>query len=307
MGNLVTAAGEDAGENGTNQLLGSAFAEAEAPSEVPSSQRQEERTTATHGGGAMARRGHKTSRQPSPTHVSLGSSASLVPKVARSFHQAAQRGGSARGQGPDLRARRQPPRVAVTAPKHQAWPRQAAAVAARSRRPRASPSSPPYLAPVAENLSPGSPSDEQRMLPRPQLSPPVSAPEIRRPSEQRDDRPPALPVDAIVNSALPPRRLSAFRRLLQFKRALLLSGVTLSLATTILTVLTWKLLNEPLGDDVARNASYLAQMLLLTGGDAVHGSPDNASIVGANESASLSGEAAGISAAPGGDDAAPLF
>ncbi|XP_065307026.1 uncharacterized protein [Dermacentor albipictus] len=307
MGNLVTAAGEYAGESGTNHLLGSAFAEPESPSEVLSSQCQEERITVTAAGGAMPRRGRQSSRQSSPMPFALGSRSSLVPKDARCPRLAGQQGRLMQGRGPDLRARRQLPKVAVSAPKHQAArPRQAAAVAARSRRPHASPSSPPSLAPVAENLSPGSPSDEQRMLPRPQLSPPVSAPEIRRQAEQ-GDRPPSLPVDAIVNASGSPRRLSAFRRLLQFKRGLLLSGVTLSLATTILTLLTWMLVNEPLGDDVARNASRLAQMLLLRGDDAVPGSGDNASIVAANESASLAEEAARTAAAPGGDDAAPLF
>ncbi|KAL1482452.1 hypothetical protein MTO96_033789 [Rhipicephalus appendiculatus] len=238
MGNLVTTAGEDVGESATNQLLGSAFAEAEAPCDVPPSQRREGRPKRTDGPGAAVRRGRRTSRQPSPTPISLGSRASLVPREPRSSQQAAQRGGSVSGRGPDHRGRRQTdrtwaprpqPQAVVSATRQQGRLRAASAVAARSGRPRASPSSPPSLAPVPEHQSQGSPSDEQRMLPGPQLSPPVSAPEIRRLEEARDDHPPPLPVDAVVNAGAPPRRMSAFRRLSQFKRGVFMSGVTLSL------------------------------------------------------------------------------
>lgn len=116
--------------------------------------------------------------------------------------------------------------------------------------------------PVALRMSSPSPSDEQRMLPGPRLRVPSSDTEVPTQRKERDGKHLALPVDAIVNAAVPGQRSSPFRRLSHFKRSLLLSGATLSLTTTVLLVLTWKLLQEPLGDDLARNVSHMALLIL---------------------------------------------
>ncbi|KAH8039109.1 hypothetical protein HPB51_005234 [Rhipicephalus microplus] len=107
MGNLVTTAGEDVEESATNQLLESAFVEAEAPCGASSSQCREERLKETDGPSASMRQGSKTSRQPSLTPASLGSRASLVPRKPRSSQRSGWRDGSVSGRGQDLRGHRQ--------------------------------------------------------------------------------------------------------------------------------------------------------------------------------------------------------
>lgn len=95
----------------------------------------------------------------------------------------------------------------------------------------------------------------------------TSEPEMQRQRkaswlQDRADVSPAMPVDVVVNATASSQRMSSLRRLSHFKRGLLVSGVTLSFTSTILLVLTWKLLQEPLGDDLARNVSHMALIML---------------------------------------------
>ncbi|KAH8041892.1 hypothetical protein HPB51_019527 [Rhipicephalus microplus] len=120
---------------------------------------------------------------------------------------------------------------------------------------------------IKGRLSPSPPSDEQRMLASSKFRVATSEPEMQRQRkaswlQDRADVSPAVPVDVVVNATASNQRMSSLRRLSHFKRGLLVSGVTLSFTSTILLVLTWKLLQEPLGDDLARNVSHMALIML---------------------------------------------
>lgn len=147
---------------------------------------------------------------------------------------------------------------------------------------------------------PESSSEEQRILPRPRN--PVAAPPGLRRLEEGGDGAAAPAVDAVVGGA-------GFRRLSLFARTLLLAGATVSLVAALLAVVTWRLFQEPLGFDVAYNASRHFRLLapLARGSGNGDVADSNDSLVAAGTSGAV-GTAAPPAAPLGGfEDAAPLF
>ncbi|KAL3248047.1 hypothetical protein MRX96_056706 [Rhipicephalus microplus] len=119
------------------------------------------------------------------------------------------------------------------------------------------------LTPPPEFLAPGSRSDERRMLAQPHFQ--VSAPKVHRPLAEHVEGPPGLPVDAVVNSAVPLQGSGGKRRRSQIKRCVLCSVLSLVVVTGILAVLTWSILEDPLGGDAQRDGSYVARLVALLG------------------------------------------
>ncbi|XP_065301397.2 uncharacterized protein [Dermacentor albipictus] len=304
MGNLVSTVGEDLGEGATNQLLASTSNEREEEVDLSSSERHGDISRLIDGNKETAQAGHRASRQTSPIP---GPAGIWVPAMTEKAASTTGRGLTVRRSSGSLHSRRSSAPVPALATsylkRHSAM--ECTAMAAEARRRASSPTSPPSPSPMPGRLSPASPSDEQRMLPARRLRLPASAPEVYRRSKEQDDERLVLPVDTVVNTVVPPQRLSAVRRLSHLKRSLLLSGVTLSLTSTILLVLTWKLLQEPLGDDLAQNVSHMALSLLPADGVLRQAVTRVGSLsVGDNESASAD-EATPSQPSVGG--VAPLF
>ncbi|XP_077508151.1 uncharacterized protein LOC144119399 [Amblyomma americanum] len=297
MGNLVTTVGQDGGESGLNQLLGSSGVDPDEPTDLASCQQRA-------GGDRVAEqtplRGRCEARKASVTRAPLGRQASLTATGRASALNTERRAllptsaeGGRRRQSGALWNPRPQLRLAAGGLKRQA--------AAQS------PSSPPASSLAQEeSFPPGSSWEEQRILPQESPAPAASSTEqVRRHLEGRLEGVPALPVDAIING--PSGRLGSggWRRLSHFKRSLVVSGLTLALAAAMLTVFTWKLLQEPLGYDVARNASQLAQMLLVASVDAEADRANGSLSAAVNYSAPGGGGAS--SAATGADGVVPLF
>ncbi|KAL1419036.1 hypothetical protein MTO96_025503 [Rhipicephalus appendiculatus] len=277
MGNLITTVGQDSGEAGTNQLLASTRNQPEARGGLSQIHRPQGDISARDGMHAALRRGRTESRQaPSPMSLSLGSRASLVPHRTSCERTAERQGVQARGHILEHCDRRLPNHI---------W--------SSRHQPR--------------GVTGAHRTDERRMLARPHIQ--ASAPEVHRPLVEHLEGPPGLPVDAVVNGAVPPQGSGGERRRSKIKRYVLCSGLSLMVVTGLLTLLTWSILEDPLGGDVERNASYMARLMALLGdarksGDGIVRATDSSVAINGSVNAFTAGTP---QAQPGTDRPVRLF
>ncbi|KAL3223639.1 hypothetical protein MRX96_049697 [Rhipicephalus microplus] len=259
MGNLITTVGQDSGEGGTNQLLASTRNEPEARSDSCVGDRRRANFAARNCVHPAVRRERTESRQaPSTMSLSQGSRASLVPHRTARERTAERPEIQARGDNLEQCDRRRTnhilssrryPRGVPAAPRTGTDLRRTTKVVTEQSS-SSSTSSSSSLTPPPEFLAPGSRSDERRMLAQPHFQ--VSAPKVHRPLAEHVEGPPGLPVDAVVNTAVPLQGSGGKWRRSQIKRCVLCSVLSLVVTTGILAVLTWSILEDPLGGDAQR-------------------------------------------------------